>query len=266
MSNKIFNILLLFFIYQKGYSQAPTIKETTFAIRNVNVITMTSPNKVLRNATVVIRNAHIETVNGTVPNNAVIIEGKGKWLIPGLVDMHVHLPTDFSVAKKLPTQAPDIQFNTQDVMTPFIANGVTTIFNLNANTESFSQRKEVERGSVIGPRMTLAALINGGDGSGRIANTAEAGRQAVRDAQVEGYEFIKVYSHLNTETYTGFHEPFESDPSIDPEDGYQGWCDECEKVRFQEGEWNDVSEGFAKIRLVCEHCFFEMKQRNTGLQ
>jgi len=47
----------------------------------------------------------------------------------------------------------------------------------------------------------LAALINGGNGSGRIANTATDGRQAVRDAKAEGYEFIKLYSQLNAETY-----------------------------------------------------------------
>lgn len=72
-----------------------------------------------------------------------------------------------------------------------------------------------------------------------------------------------VCQHLNTETYTGFHEAFESSPLIEPHDDYQAWCDECENVRLQEGEWNDVSEGFAKIRVVCDQCFFEMKRRNV---
>ena len=71
-----------------------------------------------------------------------------------------------------------------------------------------------------------------------------------------------VCQHLNKGAYTGFHEPSESDPLIKPEDGYQAWCDECEKIRLQEGEWNDVSEGFAKIRLICSGCFFDIKQRN----
>ena len=112
---------------------------------------MTSPNKILYNVTVIIKGPRIESINGSILNDAEIIDGKGKWLIPGLIDMHVHIPTDFSIGKKLPTQPPDIQFNIQDLMTPFIANGVTTIFNLNANMESFYQRKEVEEGKVIGP-------------------------------------------------------------------------------------------------------------------
>jgi len=71
-----------------------------------------------------------------------------------------------------------------------------------------------------------------------------------------------VCQHLNKDKPTGFHEPIESDPLIEQEDGYQGWCDECEKVRVQEGEWNEVSEGFANIKMICSHCFFEIKRRN----
>lgn len=201
MINKIFLIFFAFLASLQCQPQEPLTKEKALVIKNVNVVQMTSSNTVLPNATVILRNAKIEAFNGTVSKDAVIIDGKGKWLIPGLIDMHVHIPTDFSTHTKLPTQLPDIVFNTQDLMTPFIANGVTTILNLNANVQSFSQRKEIERGNVIGPRMALAALINGGEGSGFIANTPEAGRQVVRDAKAEGYEFIKLYSQLSKETY-----------------------------------------------------------------
>lgn len=201
MKHKFFYTFIFVLLFQKSHSQEQAIQQKTIAIKNVNVIQMTSPNKVLYNVTVIIKGPRIESINGSVANDAEIIDGKGKWLIPGLIDMHVHIPTDFSVGKKLATQPPDIQFNTQDLMTPFIANGVTTIFNLNANVESFSQRKEIEKGNAIGPRMAMAALINGGNGSERTANAPEHGRQAVRDARAEGYEFIKVYSQLNRETY-----------------------------------------------------------------
>jgi imidazolonepropionase-like amidohydrolase len=201
MKQNFLYIFIFIFISHKSLSQDQITQQKTIVIKNVNVIPMTSPNNVLPDATVIIKNSRIEALNGAIPNDAEIIDGKGKWLIPGLIDMHVHIPTDFSIGKKLPTQAPDIIFNTQDLMTPFIVNGVTTIFNLNANMESFIQRKEIEKGNVIGPRMALAALINGGEGSGRITNTPEDGRQAVRDAKTEGYEFIKLYTQLNRETY-----------------------------------------------------------------
>lgn len=185
----------------KGYSQKQTYKQTIFAIKNVNVITMTSSKAVLENTTVVISNNLIQSINETIPKNATIIDGKGKWLIPGLIDVHVHLPTDVYLGQKVPTQIPDLTFNTQDIMTPIIANGVTTVLDLNSTMETFGQRKAIEKGYVVGPRIALAALINGGNGEGRIANTTEEGRVMVRNAKAEGYDFIKVYSKLNIETY-----------------------------------------------------------------
>lgn len=191
----------LLFLSFAGYSQNQTTQQKPLVIKNVSVIPMTSPNTVLHNATIIIRGNRIESINSSIPKDAKIIDGKGKWLIPGLVDMHVHLPTDTYFGSKLLTQAPEIKFVTQDIMTPFIANGVTTVVDLNATMETFSQKKEIERGYIIGPRIALAALINGGEGSGRIANTAADGRQTVRNAKAEGYQFIKLYSKLNIETY-----------------------------------------------------------------
>jgi len=39
-------------------------------------------------------------------------------------------------------------------------------------------------------------------------------------------------------------------------------CIECEIVRENEGEWNEKSQAFASIKLVCEKCYFEMKELN----
>ncbi len=178
-----------------------TSQQISFVIKNVNIITMTSPSSIIKNASVVITGNRIETINGVIPKNAKVIDGKGKWLIPGLIDMHVHLAMDLNFGKRLPTQVPDLVFNTQDIMTPYIANGVTTLLDLNSNTNHIAQKKEIEKGYVIGPRMALAALIDGGEGQGRNVNNPEDGRQAVRSAKVEGYDFIKVYAYLNIETY-----------------------------------------------------------------
>lgn len=195
-------LICLIFIPVYGYSQKQATNQTQFVIKHVNVITMTSSNTVLENATVVISNNIIQSINGTIPKNATVINGKGKWLIPGLIDMHVHLPTDGYLGAKLPTQTPDLSYNIQDIMTPIIANGVTTVLDLNATMETFGYKKAIEKGYAIGPRIALAALINGGNGQGRIANTAEEGRIIARNVKAEGYDFIKVYSKLNIETYS----------------------------------------------------------------
>lgn len=163
---------------------------------------MTSPNQIIPNATVLIRGNIIESINGPISKTATVIDGTGKFLVPGLIDTHVHLPSDASFGPKNPAQYPDVVFNTQDLMTPIIANGVTTVVDLNSTVQTFAQKKEIEKGYVIGPRIALAALINGGGGQGRIANTPEEGRMLVKIAKTEGYDLIKVYSKLNIETFT----------------------------------------------------------------
>jgi imidazolonepropionase-like amidohydrolase len=177
-----------------------TGQEDTYVIKNVNIIPMTMENRIIANATVVIKDNKILSINNSIPDKAKIINGKGKWLIPGLIDMHVHVPTDGTFNTTYPTRSAAVFTKTQDVMTPFVANGVTTIFQLNAMVGNFGQRNEILRGDVIGPRMALAFMINGGDETGT-ANTPAEGRQSVRVAKAEGYEYIKVYSNLNIETF-----------------------------------------------------------------
>jgi len=197
------NLITIYLVFLSIISLAQsTKKHSAYLIKNVNIIPMTLENKVIENATIVIKENKIISINGTVPDSAETIDGKGKWLIPGLVDMHVHTLTDGHFNTTYPTRAAAIFTNTQDVMTPYVTNGVTTIFDLNASAGHFGQRNEILRGDVIGPRMALAAMINGGDGSGRIANKSSDGRQAVRIIKAEGYEFVKVYSQLDAETYT----------------------------------------------------------------
>jgi imidazolonepropionase-like amidohydrolase len=200
LSDYIAKIFVLICVLRLPFSASSQIP-TQYVIKNVNVIPMTSPDLVIHNANVVIDGNHIESINGNIPSKAKIIDGTGKYLIPGLTDAHVHLPTDSYLEQKLPLQLPEIAFNTQDIMTPIIANGVTTVFDLNSTMETFAQKKEIQKGYIVGPRIVLSSLINGGTGNGRIANTPEEGRELVRSAKIEGYDIIKVYSQLNIPTY-----------------------------------------------------------------
>jgi Zn finger protein HypA/HybF involved in hydrogenase expression len=75
-----------------------------------------------------------------------------------------------------------------------------------------------------------------------------------------------VCKHLNNESKVGFEEAFETfeDMELLEDDDFQAWCDECEAVRQREGEWNDKSMEFASIKVICETCYFEMKEINLG--
>lgn len=198
--NRIVSFILLI-LSLTAVAQAQSSAPKPIVIKNVNIIPMTINNKVIENATVVLEGNKIVSINKSAPASAQLINGKGKWLIPGLIDMHIHGLADIDFGKKYPTKGATLFADNQDVMTPYVATGVTTIFDLNARVENFGQRNEIIKGKIIGPRMALAALIEGEGGNGRIATTPSDGRQSVRMAKAEGYEFIKVYSRLNIETY-----------------------------------------------------------------
>lgn len=69
-----------------------------------------------------------------------------------------------------------------------------------------------------------------------------------------------VCQHLVKGEKLGFNQGYDPD---NPDDLYpDAWCDECNKVLEDEGEWNDKSEGFAGIKLLCSHCYEETRERN----
>lgn len=73
-----------------------------------------------------------------------------------------------------------------------------------------------------------------------------------------------ICQHLNTKQKPGFEEAFETyrGMELNEEDDFQAWCSECEKERTKTNGWNNESMEFAKIKLVCERCYFEIKEIN----
>src|SRR5260370_36684076 len=123
-----------------------------------------------------------------VPKDAQVVDATGKFMIPGLWDMHVHL---FGCDK--------------NSLNLFIANGVTGVRIMWGAPIHFQCRKDAEAGTLLAPRMVIASTIVDGPkpiwrGSIAVANEAE-GRQAVIKLKQDGYDFIKVYSLLPREAY-----------------------------------------------------------------
>jgi imidazolonepropionase-like amidohydrolase len=180
-------------------------------IEHVNVISMIPGSDALPDSTVLIRNGRIESItpasNATSSANATRIDARGKWLMPALADMHVHLENDRLL--RLYTKDANIPvgtISTEDALLPYVANGVLQITVLTAMPETIAQRIEVETGRVLGPHLALAAMIDGAPpvwpiGMTRVAANASDGRQAVRDAAAEGYEIIKAYERLDLDTF-----------------------------------------------------------------
>ena len=122
----------------------------SFAVTNVAVIPMSS-DSVLPGATVVVRDGRIAAVGPSgsiaVPKGARRIDGRGKYLIPGLADMHVHLYSD--------DETPDSLAG--DELAVMIANGVTAIRLMIGTPEHLALRREIEAGRLLGPQLWIAS-------------------------------------------------------------------------------------------------------------
>jgi imidazolonepropionase-like amidohydrolase len=180
-------------------------------IEHVTVLPMTAGGAPIPDATVTLRDGRISSIEAgakTALGAGKRIDGRGKFLLPGYTDMHMHLENDRGMRLWTGDKTlPDGLVILEEVLTPYLANGVTQVFNLTAMSETIGQRVEIESGRVLGPHIATAALIDGSPptwplGMSRAAATPEDGRQAVRDVSADGYEFIKAYGRLSLETFT----------------------------------------------------------------
>jgi imidazolonepropionase-like amidohydrolase len=181
-------------------------------IEHVTVLPMTAGGAPIHDATVVVENGRIKVIDtdhhARVPRHCRRIDAKGKFLLPGFTDMHTHIQNDRLMRIWTGDKTiPDGAVNLEETLFPYVANGVTQVFNLTAMSEAVGQRVEIESGHVLGPHMANAMMIDGSPpmwplGMTRGAATPEDGRQSVRDASADGYEFIKVYSKLTLDTFS----------------------------------------------------------------
>jgi hypothetical protein len=126
-----------------------------------------------------------------VPRNAQVVNASGKFMIPGLWDMHFHSPAE--------KQA-------REIFLPLaLANGITGVREMFGSESILKRKDEIMSGALLGPRMIVASPVVDGpvpmwDGSVSVAD-ATAARQAVRSLKERGYDFIKVYQFLSREAY-----------------------------------------------------------------
>ncbi len=180
------------------------------AFLHASVIPM-DEERVLRDQTVIVASGKIVEIapasSVKVPAGALRVDARGRYLIPALCDMHVHLlgePWNMMLRPEARLAGKDIPY--ESFLFPYLANGVTTVQELMATPDEIALRGRIERGELAGPRLILARMIDGPKKawppplSTWVDSAAEA-RQAVRQAKEAGYDKIKVYSFLSKESY-----------------------------------------------------------------
>jgi imidazolonepropionase-like amidohydrolase len=159
---------------------APHCPSQVVAFENVNVIPM-DRERVVERQTVIVRDGRIAQIGpaGRVkaPEGAVRVEATGKYVIPGLAEMHGHLPSP-DASREL----------VEHILYLYVANGVTTVRGMLGNPAALERRAAVASGTLLGPRLYVA----GPAFSGGSAKTIEIAEKMVRDQKAAGYDLLKI--------------------------------------------------------------------------
>ena len=164
--------------------------EPIIAFTNVTVIPL-DRERSLADHTVVIRGDRIIAMTPSaaaqIPASATRIDGRGKFVMPGMAEMHAHIPGGQSA-----TEA-----DMQRTLLLFAANGITTIRGMLGEPRHLPLRNAVAKGTVIGPTIfTSGVSFN--------ANTAKSTAGAVRmvqDQKAAGYDLLKIHPGVPREVF-----------------------------------------------------------------
>lgn len=170
-------------------AQTPVSSENRDVVfSDVNIIPMDA-NRVVAGQTVITRNGKITVIGDTkkvkVPKDALVIDGKGKYLIPGLAEMHAHVPPI------------DDMEPMKDVLVLFAVNGITTIRGMLGHPKHLELREKVRRGEILSPHF----YTTGPSFNGISVTSPEAGAAMVRQQKQAGYDFLKMHPGLSRQKF-----------------------------------------------------------------
>ena len=164
-------------------------RQLPVAFIGVNVVPMDS-EQVLNGQTVVIQGGRITVIGPAgdieIPDGAVLVDGSGKYLMPGLAEMHGHIPP--------PNQPAEF---TEAVLFMYVANGVTTVRGMLGAEGQLDLRDRSNRGELIAPNLYLA----GPSFRDSSINSPDEAIDKVRAQKAEGWDLLKIHPGLTIEEY-----------------------------------------------------------------
>jgi imidazolonepropionase-like amidohydrolase len=172
-------------------SAFPSAQPARMAFMNVTVVPMDTERS-LAQQTVVVQDGRITAIGpvGTValPTRTVQVEGTGRYLLPGLADMHVHIVDE-----------------SHGLL--YLANGVTTIRNMSGQPFHLKASGAVERGEWLAPTLHTAGPIMDGSSpqwpNSVVVQSADEAERAVEAQRTAGFTSAKVYDNLSVDAYRG---------------------------------------------------------------
>jgi imidazolonepropionase-like amidohydrolase len=181
-------VVLLASLLAMPAAAAPASPET-FAFVNVTVLPMDT-DRTLPGQTVVVRGGRIVELGAAgqlhAPDDATVIDGEGRYLMPGIAEMHAHIPPQ-----------PGNELATLDMLFLYVANGITFARGMLGAPHHLELRAKAARGEIVSPRIyTSGPSLNGNS-----VASPDAGRAMVADQKQAGYDFLKIHPGLDRPRY-----------------------------------------------------------------
>lgn len=185
---RLLQLLLLFVVLSCAAQPSNNAGRDVF-FRSVTVIPM-DQNTVLPNRDVLIREGKIVAIgeSGKLKSSAgaQVVDGRGKFLMPGLAEMHAHVPPNDNVEAQ------------KEVAKLFGLYGITTIRGMLGHPTHLALRQQLNGGKLWGPRF----ITSGPSFNGQSVKSAEEASALVRKQKEAGYDFLKLHPGLTVETFT----------------------------------------------------------------
>lgn len=164
----------------------------TVAFVNVNVVPMSSES-VLAAQTVLVEDGIITAIGSVdeipIPRNAIAVDGTDRFIMPGLAEMHAHVPREASA-------------NLDRYFSLWVAHGVTTVRGMLGEPSHLGLRQKLVDGEVFGPRL----ITSGPSLNGRTVTGVADVRRQVREQAALGYDFIKIHPGLSADEFAALAE------------------------------------------------------------
>lgn len=168
------------------YSQSSSSSQIVF--KGVNVVSMEN-DKVLMEQDVVTENGKVVSIGKTgnvkYASGATVVDAKGKFLMPGLAEMHGHVPPIDDMAPM------------KEVMQLFAAYGITTVRGMLGHPKHLELRKMINSGELVAPHF----ITSGPSFSGGSVKTPAEAIAKVREQKKAGYDFMKIHPGMSLESF-----------------------------------------------------------------
>ena len=183
---------LLYFLFVLYGCNNPTPKQefskSAILIRDVNIINVRD-GSIGTNKHILIDSGRIYKISDTeidFPKNQLTIAGTGKFIMPGLAEMHAHIPPEAAGKQHI-----------DNMLFLYLSNGVTTIRGMLGHPHHLTLKKQAANNELLSPRIfTSSPSFNGNS-----VKTPEEAREKVTQYQKDGYDFLKIHPGVKLDVF-----------------------------------------------------------------